>query len=186
MFTHQNARKVNANISFTIKRHLIRGAFYLLLLLAVCAIPFALAQSLNSGTSKPGVTKTTVPPSLFSLSSTSKTHAFPVNPDFAPPGVIQEQLSSPYSGAAAVASGTTDANGSVFNQLGAPLFPEGGCGTPGPWSTSTPGPPARYRAGVPAHGGRHAAQRALHRRGAGAPGRGPGRQRPSPVSRART
>ena len=29
----------------TIKAHLIRGAFYLLLLLAVCAIPFALAQS---------------------------------------------------------------------------------------------------------------------------------------------
>ena len=28
----------------TIKAHLIRGAFYLLLLLAVCAIPFALAQ----------------------------------------------------------------------------------------------------------------------------------------------
>ena len=28
----------------TIKAYLIRGAFYLLLLLAVCAIPFALAQ----------------------------------------------------------------------------------------------------------------------------------------------
>ena len=32
-------------INPTIKAHLIRGAFYLLLLLAVCAIPFALAQS---------------------------------------------------------------------------------------------------------------------------------------------
>src|SRR5215472_2959351 len=31
-------------ISPTIKAHLIRGAFYLLLLIAVCAIPFALAQ----------------------------------------------------------------------------------------------------------------------------------------------
>ena len=30
--------------SSTIKAHLLRGAFYLLLLLAVCAIPFALAQ----------------------------------------------------------------------------------------------------------------------------------------------
>ena len=29
----------------TIKAHLIRSAFYLLLLLGVCAIPFALAQS---------------------------------------------------------------------------------------------------------------------------------------------
>jgi hypothetical protein len=28
----------------TIKAHLLRGAFYLLLLLAVCAIPFALGQ----------------------------------------------------------------------------------------------------------------------------------------------
>ena len=28
----------------TIKAHLLRGAFYLLLLLAACAIPFALAQ----------------------------------------------------------------------------------------------------------------------------------------------
>src|SRR5258705_7778177 len=31
-------------INPTIKAHLIRGAFYLLLLLAVCAIPFALGQ----------------------------------------------------------------------------------------------------------------------------------------------
>src|SRR5215471_12250599 len=30
--------------NLTIKAHLIRGAFYLVLLLAVCAIPFALAQ----------------------------------------------------------------------------------------------------------------------------------------------
>ena len=31
-------------INPTIKAHLIRGAFYLLLLLAVCAVPLALAQ----------------------------------------------------------------------------------------------------------------------------------------------
>ena len=31
-------------INPTIKAHLIRGAFYLLLLVAVCAIPFALAR----------------------------------------------------------------------------------------------------------------------------------------------
>ena len=37
-------------INPTIKAHLIRSAFYLLLLVAVCAIPFALAQrnKLNS------------------------------------------------------------------------------------------------------------------------------------------
>src|SRR5215813_751335 len=31
-------------INPTIKAHLVRGAFYMLLLVAVCAIPFALAQ----------------------------------------------------------------------------------------------------------------------------------------------
>src|SRR5437660_11163676 len=31
-------------INPSVKAHLVRGAFYLLLLLAVCAIPFALAQ----------------------------------------------------------------------------------------------------------------------------------------------
>ena len=36
-------------INPTTKAHLIRGAFYLLLLLAVCAIPFALAQSRSRG-----------------------------------------------------------------------------------------------------------------------------------------
>ena len=34
-------------INPTIKAHLIRGAFYLLLLVAVCAIPFALAQRIS-------------------------------------------------------------------------------------------------------------------------------------------
>ena len=42
-------------INPTIKAHLIRGAFYLLLLVAVCAIPFALAQSRSRGTTKRGV-----------------------------------------------------------------------------------------------------------------------------------
>jgi hypothetical protein len=35
-------KQINSNI----KGHLIQSAFYLLLLLAVCAIPFALAQSM--------------------------------------------------------------------------------------------------------------------------------------------
>ncbi|PYL77927.1 MAG: hypothetical protein DMF26_02335, partial [Verrucomicrobia bacterium] len=42
-------------INPTIKAHLIRGAFYLLLLVAVGAIPFALAQSRSRGTTKRGV-----------------------------------------------------------------------------------------------------------------------------------
>ena len=39
-------------INPTIKAHLIRGALYLILLVAVCAIPFALAQSRSRATAK--------------------------------------------------------------------------------------------------------------------------------------
>ena len=44
---------MKANISSTIKAHLIRGAFYLLLLLAVCVIPFALAQRTTAKGNRP-------------------------------------------------------------------------------------------------------------------------------------
>src|SRR6266478_5142606 len=46
-------------INSTIKAHLLRGAFYLLLLVGICAIPFALAQSRNGGT-KRGVNNPTL------------------------------------------------------------------------------------------------------------------------------
>ena len=58
MFTHRSASKVNANISFTIKTHLVRGALYLLLLLAVCVIPFALAQRTMAKGNRPATTIT--------------------------------------------------------------------------------------------------------------------------------
>ena len=48
-------------INPTIKAHLIRGAFYLLLLVAVCAIPFALAQSRSRGTNKQSLAKPNAP-----------------------------------------------------------------------------------------------------------------------------
>ena len=51
-------------INPTIKAHLIRGAFYLLLLLAVCAIPFALAQSRSRGTAKRSVAKPSIQPNV--------------------------------------------------------------------------------------------------------------------------
>ena len=94
-------------INPTIKAHVIRSAFYLLLLLAVCAIPFALAQSRSRGT-------------IFA------THAVPANADFAPAGVIQEQLSSvPALGSTVLASGAIDAtDAAVVNDLPAPLLPE--------------------------------------------------------------
>lgn len=58
MFTHQSATKVKANISSTMKAHLIRGAFYLLLLLAVSLIPFALAQRTTAKGNRPATTIT--------------------------------------------------------------------------------------------------------------------------------
>ena len=68
-------------INPTIKAHLIRGAFYLLLLVAVCAIPFALAQrkakfnqsaanrgAVNSA-SKPNMVGKPAPPSAAARAS---------------------------------------------------------------------------------------------------------------------
>ena len=56
----------------TTKAHLIRGAFYLLLLIAVCAIPFALAQrSVTSQTTYPA----TAPPSTEAMDVTSSDSA---------------------------------------------------------------------------------------------------------------
>ena len=49
---------MNANISSTTKTHLVRGAFYLLLLLAVCVIPFALAQRTTAKGNRPATTIT--------------------------------------------------------------------------------------------------------------------------------
>src|ERR1041385_4301826 len=64
-------------INPTIKAHLIRSAFYLLLLLAIVAIPFALAQSRSRGTARETMAKraTVLEP------AESKGLAIPMNPD---------------------------------------------------------------------------------------------------------
>src|SRR5204862_6029604 len=51
MFTHRSLSKVEANISSTTKTHLIRGAFYLFLLLSAFVIPLALGQRYVTGSS---------------------------------------------------------------------------------------------------------------------------------------
>src|SRR2546430_12994040 len=53
-------------INPTIKAHLLRSAFYLLLLLAVCAIPFALAQrnAAKRSISKPSVANAAAKPDV--------------------------------------------------------------------------------------------------------------------------
>src|SRR5438034_5234799 len=49
----------------SIKAHLLWSALILLLLLAVCAIPFALAQSRNRGTTKQSAAKTNAPANMY-------------------------------------------------------------------------------------------------------------------------
>ena len=56
-------------INPTIKAHLIRGAFYLLLLVAVCAIPFALAQRNKLSSTKAQATK--APPTKAQIAAAS-------------------------------------------------------------------------------------------------------------------
>ena len=56
-------------INPTIKAHLIRSAFYLLLLVAVCAIPFALAQRNKPGLARAHATK--APPTKAQIAAAS-------------------------------------------------------------------------------------------------------------------
>jgi hypothetical protein len=53
MFAHRSASKVKANISSTIKTHFIRGAFYVILLLAVFVISLALGQRSTAKGNRP-------------------------------------------------------------------------------------------------------------------------------------
>src|SRR6266513_2913069 len=65
-------------INPTIKAHLIRGAFYLLLLLAVCAIPFAMGQrNTKKNVIRPGV----MPPSTGAATGTLGVPAKPHSPN---------------------------------------------------------------------------------------------------------
>ena len=59
--SNEDNPKMKKQINPTIKAHLIRGAFYLLLLLAVCAIPFALAQK---NAAKQSVAKQAINPNV--------------------------------------------------------------------------------------------------------------------------
>jgi len=54
-------------INPTIKAYLVRSALYLLLLIAVCAIPFALAQSRSRGTAKRSTAKPVTKPNAVAI-----------------------------------------------------------------------------------------------------------------------
>jgi VCBS repeat protein len=83
--------KMKKQTNPTIKAHLIRSAFYLLLLLAVCAIPIALAQSRTRGTAKQSVVNPTV--SSSRATGIPKAPILPV-PKF-PAAVLYDQLNNP-------------------------------------------------------------------------------------------
>src|SRR5947209_6563779 len=57
--------KMKKQINPSIKAHLLRSALMLLSLLAICAIPFALAQSRGRGTAKPDMPKSPAEPIPF-------------------------------------------------------------------------------------------------------------------------
>ena len=94
----------------SIKAHLLRGAFYLLLLVAVCAIPFALAQR--------NTTKRSV------VSSQAQSNIIP-NLAGVPPasGVVQtrENAVMPSRASSSVTSGAT--GGSAVKNLPLPKYP---------------------------------------------------------------
>src|SRR5438093_9646192 len=85
-------------INPTIKAHLLRSAFYLLLLLAVCAIPFALAQSRGRGTAKQSVAKPSNQPNVPANRDFSRATGPATLPDAT--GVVgNTQIPLPSSGA---------------------------------------------------------------------------------------
>jgi len=110
---------------------------------AVCAIPFALAQ-------RNGAKRSAARPSIKSNLTSFRPAVPKNNPDSAPAGMISQGQSTsiPARGAVPFASGGVDATGAaVVKNLLKPMLPGGAACIPGTWSTATTGPSARYRAG---------------------------------------
>ena len=85
-------------INPTIKAHVIRGAFYLLLLIAVCAIPFALAQrhSIKRGVANPASNPNTASQLLpYDLPGTSIPTAGGLHQVYRINGTIGSSVSTP-------------------------------------------------------------------------------------------
>ena len=112
-------------INPTIKAHLIRGAFYLLLLLAVCAIPFALAQR---NAAKRSVTKPAIKPNVAANMSLPQAGQSadgvlrpPARPS-APAATDISKASAPWRQSSAVTSGPT--GGTAIKNLRMPAYPQ--------------------------------------------------------------
>src|SRR5437899_11732993 len=111
-------------INPTIKAHLIRSAFYLLVLLAVCAIPFALAQSRSRGTAKRSLTKPVAKANVAANMDLPRATGPVTLPDAAsgvvPSGKTGAPLLAPQ--VLTVSSGATGAN--PVRTLRMPLYPQ--------------------------------------------------------------
>ena len=83
------ASSVKAHISSTIKAHLIRGAFYLLLLLAMCVIPFALGQRTT------GERSATAKIAQLSATSSDSGSGALLMPEFPTGGPVWDQYNNP-------------------------------------------------------------------------------------------
>lgn len=87
------ASRVKANVSSTTKAHLIRGAFYLLLLLAVCVIPFARGQRDIPRLSKRSTSANMAQLPITSSDGDRDASALPI-PEF-PTGEVWNQYDNP-------------------------------------------------------------------------------------------
>src|SRR4029077_599514 len=86
---HRSASTVKANISSTIKAHLIRGALYLLLLLAASMIPFALGQRTT------GERSATAKIAQLSATSSDSGSGALAMPEFPTGGPVWDQYNNP-------------------------------------------------------------------------------------------
>jgi N-acetylneuraminic acid mutarotase len=149
-------KQINPNI----KAHLIRSAFYVLLLLAVCVIPFALAQrntTKRSVVAKPRATVNLAAAGQQARPPGSLVGASQVAQGSARFSSGRQLLGRNGAGADAARPGHASKPvvrpAKIKGKASAALakhFPSGLGGNlcPGPWSTSTTGPALRYRAGA--------------------------------------
>ena len=148
----------------TINAHLLRGAFYLLLILSLSAIPFVLAQSNGN---KQSVANRLAQPSFAANKYAMQNAPHPVGTALFGPSV--ETISASADSVQAFArsglrsilalrgQSPIDASGAAgataLKSVLQPMLPVGGCNPPGAWRTSTIDPSARYRAGGCSGGG---------------------------------
>src|SRR5258705_10843659 len=114
-------------INPTIKAHLIRSAFYLLLLLGVCAIPFALAQSRSRGTAKQSVAQPRMAASTSQLPTISNVGTAAPAPAVTMPAlpagdILYDQMNNPPPTPGGVTSQDFEASEDAFDSFAADDF----------------------------------------------------------------